>query len=302
MDFRNRLAVSAFVAALASLSFAGSASADYHLVQVREVFLGASGNDSFIELQMYGAGQTQMAGHKVRFFGADGSLQGESLPFPGNVANGQNQRTILIGDTAVEGRDFTYEMFYETNSFLNPGGAACFTGNNDCVSWGNFVDSSVDFTGNAGTPVLPGGISAGSSITRKLTKGCKTALDAKDDTNNSASDFAQTNTPSPRGNATVPTERLCVPCGGNLSTITGTNRRDLLKGTPGKDVIAALGGNDTIRGVGGNDILCGGRGRDKLLGGKGRDKLLGQAGKDILRGGPGRDKLLGGPGADVQIQ
>jgi len=302
MKLRTRLAVTAFAAGLGALVIAPSASASFHLVKIKEVYLGASGNDAFIELQMYSAGQTQVAGQKVRFFDELGGIQGESPLFPGNVDNGQNQRTILIGDTAVEGRDFTYDVMTETIPFIGPGGAACFTGSGDCVSWGNFVDMNVMYTGNAGTPVLPGGIPPGSSITRKIDRGCKTLLEASDDTDNSSADFSLTATLTPRGNSQAPTERSCVPCGGRTSTITGTNGKNKLIGTPKVDVIAGLGGNDTIRGLAGNDILCGGGGKDKLIGGGGKDKLLGQAGRDTLRGGAGRDVLRGGPGRDLQIQ
>jgi Ca2+-binding RTX toxin-like protein len=285
MTFRARLIATAVAASLGALAFAGSASASFHEIQVREVYLGDLGNDSFIELQMFSAGQTQVAGQTVTLYAADGSVQGVSPSFAGNVTNGQSQRTILIGDTAVTNRDFAWDMMYETagGGILAAGGAACFSGNNDCVTWGNFVDSSVNYTGTAGTPLLPAGIPAGSSITRKLTRGCRTALDRKDDTNNSATDFARTGNPSPRGNAGAITERPCSPCGGKPGTLTGTNGKDVLVGTPGNDVIAGLGGRDTIKGKGGRDILCGGKGRDKLIGGKGRD---------VLRGGPGRDTQI----------
>src|SRR5262245_19249972 len=144
MTFRTRLIATAVAALAASLAFAGAASASFHELRIKEVFLGSLGNDSFIELQMYIPGEPQLVGQKVRFFGSDGSLQGESPPFTGNVGKGQSQRTILIGDTAVPNTDFTYDQFYETNSFLSSGGAACFTGSGDCVSWGNFVDTSGD--------------------------------------------------------------------------------------------------------------------------------------------------------------
>jgi Ca2+-binding RTX toxin-like protein len=287
---------------LGTLSFASSASASTHEVMIREVFLGAAGNDAFVELQMFSAGQNQVTGQKVNIYQADGSLLAASPVFPSSVPNGQNQRTILIADTAVPGGDLEYPMMTAATLGYGPGGAACFTGSGDCVAWGNFVDTDIGFTGNPGTPVLPGGIPAGASITRKLTRGCRTLLDPADDTNNSAADFAQTNNPSPRGNAAAPTEKRCAPCGGKLATITGTAKKNKLRGTAGKDIIAGLGGNDTIRGLGGNDILCGGGGRDRLIGGGGKDRLLGGPGKDTLLGGGGRDKLVGGPGRDTQVQ
>jgi DNA-binding beta-propeller fold protein YncE len=91
-------------------------------------------------------------------------------------------------------------------------------------------------------------------------------------------------------------------CAGQVPTIIGTDKRDVLRGSGFGDVILALGGKDRIRGLGGNDVVCGGPGKDKLFGGAGRDRLLGQAGKDLLAGGKGKDRLRGGPGRDTQKQ
>ena len=304
MTLKARLTATALATALAALAFASSAGASTHLIKIKEVFLGAAGSDAFVELQMYGSGQNLVAGQKVDFYTETGSLLGSSPVFPDSVPNGQNQRTILIGDEAVDGRDLTYPMMTGATLLYNGGGAVCFTGSNDCVAWGNFTEDPSDpLPGRTGTPALAAtGIAAGSSLVRKINRGCRTLLEAKDDTDNSSADFVQTANPTPRGNSLPATGRRCVPCGGRLSTITGTNRRDILRGTPRADVIAGLGGNDTIRGLGGNDIICGGKGRDRLIGGKGRDRLIGGPGRDILRGGPGKDILRGGPGRDRQIQ
>jgi Ca2+-binding RTX toxin-like protein len=299
MKLQTRLVATAFAATLATLVFASSASASFHLVRISEVFLGAAGNDAFIELQMPAAGENQVTGQKVTLYTATGNLLSASDAFPGIVSNGQNQRTILLGDTAVEGRDFTYSVLGDFQTY-NAGGAACYSGSNDCVSWGNFTGAD-QLPGPTGTPVLPGGIPVGSSITRKINRGCPTLLEVSDDTDDSSADFAQT-TPTPTGNSTAPTNHACVPCGGKQATIAGTNAKNTLIGTPGKDVIAGLGGNDKIKGLGGNDVICGGGGKDRLIGGPGKDKLLGQAGRDFLKGGPGKDKLKGGPGKDRQIQ
>ena len=286
MTLRTRLIATAVAATTASLAVAGSASAAFHDIRVKEVFLGALGNDSFVELQMPVAGENLVAGQRIRFYQSDGSQFGTSEAFAGNVDNAQSNRTILIGDGAVTNRDFLYNSaspLEDINEFMVAGGALCFLGSNDCVAWGNFVDQSSDFTGIVGENIAPGGIPAGSSLVRKVNRGCKTRLDAADDTNNSAADFFVSGTPSPRGNTQPVEGKACVPCAGRQSTITGTNGRDVLRGTPGADVIAGLGGRDTLRGRGGRDILCGGAGRDKLVGGKGRD---------VLRGGPGRDTQI----------
>jgi RTX calcium-binding nonapeptide repeat (4 copies) len=57
------------------------------------------------------------------------------------------------------------------------------------------------------------------------------------------------------------------------STITGSDRRDVLSGTARADAIFGHGGNDRIAGLAGNDLLDGGLGRDSLTGGAGADRI-----------------------------
>ncbi len=74
---------------------------------------------------------------------------------------------------------------------------------------------------------------------------------------------------------------------GQLCTIVGTEKADILRGTSKADVICGLGGNDTIFGNGGNDVLDGGAGNDRLYGGDGNDWLFGGSGSDFIDGGKG---------------
>jgi hypothetical protein len=207
MGLRSRVGRMAGVAtvALAAMAMAApGASADFHLMKVREVALNPA-NNAFIELQMYAPGQTNLTGHTVTFYGADGSVQSISPPFPSSVPNGENQRTILIGDDAVAGRDFAYDMMFEANGALGPGGAACFE-NIDCVSWGNFTGAG-SLPSPTGTPAPA--IPNGSSLERSIAPNCPTLLEDADDTNNSLADFFVA-TPSPRNNGTPPTETACA--------------------------------------------------------------------------------------------
>ncbi len=80
-----------------------------------------------------------------------------------------------------------------------------------------------------------------------------------------------------------------VRCNGEVATVVGTNRSDVLRGTDGDDVIAALGGRDVVFGLDGDDVVCGGKGRDVLLGNGGVDLLLGNGGRDVAIGGRGYD-------------
>jgi hypothetical protein len=321
----NRIALAATLAVAGSFVLASSASATYHLTKIREISGegGASPDTGYIELQMYAPGQNLVSGHNITIWDQDALLLGiaqpiQTLPLSGpNPPFSDNQRTILIGDTAVAGRDFTLDF----SPYFNPAaggspptqgaGAACFD-TVDCVSWGNF-------TGAANLPdkTTPNGsvLPSTYSLRRKVSAGCPTLLEASDDTNNAQADFE----PAPKGgrpNGVTPTEVPCpgssgtgssgaggfTTCAGKLTTIVGTDGKDALSGTPAADVIAAGSGNDTIKGLAGNDTLCGGPGKDTELGGKGRDLLRGEAGKDTLKGGPGKDKLKGGPGKDKQIQ
>jgi Tol biopolymer transport system component len=75
-----------------------------------------------------------------------------------------------------------------------------------------------------------------------------------------------------------------VKCGGRLSTLVGTEGKDMLVGTTGRDVISGLGGKDTIKTLAGNDILCGGKGKDILRAGKGKkDRCIGGKGPDTAK-------------------
>lgn len=183
-----------------------AASADHHLIKVREVGAGAdaTGTGDFVELQMYSAGQ-HLVGNKVRirFWSASG-IEAPPYTLTSNVANGGNQRTILVASGSGD--------FSSVPMSLEPaGGAACFTslvlsGFNDCVSWGSF-SSAVTLPSPAGQPAAA--MASGQSLTRSIAAGCATLLEASDDTNSSSANFAA-GPPTPRNNATAPTETTCT--------------------------------------------------------------------------------------------
>jgi hypothetical protein len=308
MPLLRRKGLLALGACAALLLLPAPAQAVFHLMKVSEVAPSPAGaGSSFIELQMYEAGQNQVGGHMVRTYTSTGTLLG-AVPIPSNVGNGDSQRTILIGSAATPGSpDFVTNLDTYLPSAA-AGGAVCFE-SIDCVSWGGFTGAASlpSATGNP-APAIP----TGSSLTRSITPGCNTLLENADDTNNSLADFSIA-APSPRNNSTAPTESVCattnVKCQGKTATLAGTSGADNLKGTAKRDVIVALGGRDTVNGRGGNDLICGlagkdnlkgGAGKDTLVGGAGADKLLGGAGKDKLQGQAGKDTCNGGPGSDTQ--
>jgi hypothetical protein len=198
----------------------GSASATFHLMKIREVATNPAGPDSsYVELQMYAFGQNFVGGHKITAYTSTGTLLGTSTfpPSPGgDVANGDNQRTVLVGDTATPGSpDYVDSVLADFLSTASAGGAVCWE-NIDCVSWGAF-------TGAASLPSPPGtpaaAIPDGSALVRSIAPNCPTLLENADDTNNSIADFSIA-PPAPRNNSVTPTENACTGGNGPDTSIT----------------------------------------------------------------------------------
>ncbi len=203
--------------ALAGLTLAASpASASYHLMKIREVHEGGATAADYVELQMYTSGQNFVGGHSVvAYDGAGNPFQ--TFTFPGDVANGQNQRTILLASQGSIG--VTPDFVAPTANFIpGPNASVCFidtlpSNGIDCVSFGNAVAPNTT-PSPVGSPALPGtGLTDGTSLERSIARGCETLLEAGDDTNDSAADFAVA-TPSPRPNSVAPTETECGGGGG----------------------------------------------------------------------------------------
>jgi hypothetical protein len=197
-------------AAIASLALPAAAAADHHEMVVREVFPGSTADPSqdYIELQMYASGQNFVGGHTITIYNAAGTLV-HTVTFPSDLASGSNQQTILAGAAAsVVGVAPDYVDAGMTA--INPtGGAACWNASPasfiDCVSWGNFTGNS-SLPSNAGTPAAA--ITDGQALRRSIARGCNTFLEASDDTDSSADDFAL-GTPLPRNDSTTPSEVQC---------------------------------------------------------------------------------------------
>ncbi|MEO7196906.1 MAG: hypothetical protein ABIZ50_00385 [Solirubrobacterales bacterium] len=212
--FRRRVLTSLLAISAAAALAPASASAAFHLTKISEVFPGtvACPDCAFVELQSFEAGQNSLNGHTVRSYSSSGALL-NTFVIPGNAPNPQSQRTVLIGDGSVSGRDFTANF---GTLIVASGGAVCFDAIPvDCVAWGNITPAGVAaLPGAVGAPVSPAlGIPDGSSISRSITPGCATLLEATDDTDNSSLDFAVT-APNPRPNTIAPTEVACGGAGG----------------------------------------------------------------------------------------
>jgi hypothetical protein len=196
------------VAALALVA-PPSASADFHLVSIREVFPGdaAQKDAEYVEFQAWASGQNFLAGHSVTFRNAAGMTVGSPESFSSNVDDGSNQMTFVIATPAAEAKfGITADEDMASNLIDPAGGAVCWE-IYDCVSWGSFSGS---LPSSAGTPAASGGIPNGMALRRTIAPGCATLLESSDDRDNSALDFEAV-FPNPRPNSVAPTEH---PCGG----------------------------------------------------------------------------------------
>jgi hypothetical protein len=206
-----------------------AADAAFHIMKVREVHGApdAAANTSYLELQMYANGQNVLDGHLVSVYDEDGGPAAATCTLPaglGATLSGQDQRTVLIGETDHLAADATCSALDRIHAGdLGGAGAVCFNDATppDCVSWGGtsftttIPDSAVPFS-----EALP----AGMALKRDTSGGsCATALDAGDDTDNVQNDFDVV-TPDPTLNSTAPVETLCSPPpgGGGSTTNPGT--------------------------------------------------------------------------------
>jgi hypothetical protein len=212
MSRRTRVFAALVGTAVVALAVSvASASASYHLMKIRAVFLGPPG-DSFVELQMTADGQNFVNGQKIDIYNATATGLHPTYILNHDVASGQNQRTILIADTAQPTTpDFLTAGLYTDLNTFKTAGALCYS-SIDCVSWGSFTGDA-NLPTPAGTPIA-GGLSTTQVISRSIAGGCATALDNADDTNNSSADFSFGVGFPLRSNATAPTETLCpTPAG-----------------------------------------------------------------------------------------
>lgn len=212
---RRRAGLGLPLLAAAFLIFAAApAQATFHLIKVREVHPGTS-DDSYVELQMYAAGQSLLSGHSMTVYSASGSLL-HSSTFSSPVPNAANQQTVLVGDTGVLEAFGVAPDLVDSGLTINAtGGAACWNAGGlpaDCVAWGDFSGGAALelATGTkVGSPVSAGGITAGKAIRRTIEPGCPTLLEESDDSDDSATDFSEV-APAPRNDASPISEHTCA--------------------------------------------------------------------------------------------
>jgi len=206
LAFATTLALAALAAALV---WAPAAQATFHLISIREVYPGSAAHpdSGYVELQMYASGQGLVGGHSLTVYDAGGTASG-AFSFASNVPNAANQQTILIGDSGVAGAfGVAPDLIASGIGISAAGGAACWAGSTDCVSWGNFSGSTPSASGS---PADPSGIPDGMALRRTIEPGCPTLLEASDDSNDSATDFADAS-PNPRNDSSPIAEAACPP-------------------------------------------------------------------------------------------
>jgi hypothetical protein len=185
--------------------------ATFHLVSISEVYAGSAAHpqSSFVELQMYEAGQNFVGNNAVVLYDSAGNTIG-TFPFKADLpGSGANQQTMLIGDDEVQATFGVMPDLVDAG-FNVPasGGAACWAGSIDCVAWGDFHGSTPS---PSGVPADSPGIADGTALVRRISGGtCSNLLDAADDSDDSDTDFAA-GPPSPQSYATVPAPMSCTP-------------------------------------------------------------------------------------------
>ena len=197
-----------------------TASATFHLMQIREVYPGSVANPGaeYVELQMWAADQNHVAGHVLRTYGAAGGVTG-SFAFPADVARGADQSTMVLATPAAEAEfGFLGDAAMTPPDRLDPAGGAVCWETLDCVAWGSFSGA---LPSPAGAPASPAGIPDGMALRRTIAPGCATLLEPFDDHDNSAADFSPV-FPGPRPNSVAPSEHACPGAGGTGGAGPGT--------------------------------------------------------------------------------
>jgi hypothetical protein len=324
--------------ALAGAQLALSASpalAVDHNLRIREVFagstVGSQGAARFVELQLANSGQAQLAGNRVHFYDAAGTVINTST-FSAAMANGANQASVLVATTQAEsffGVDADLTM--PASGIPPKGGQVCYEdvddstqGFRDCVAWGNFAGASPSPTGNPFNPA--NGIPDGKSILRDISAGNPALLetgsggaDGGDDTNDSAADFdAAFADPRNNAGALMTTDgdasvdavgeldftaaagvknRLTVAASGAFWRLTETEAP--ITAGPGCEQVIVNRVRCAQAAVTGLS-LNGGDENDRITTADGVDATVnGGAGDDMLTTKNGGDTLLGGPGKDI---
>jgi hypothetical protein len=240
------------VGVLAALCLLGAlavpAQGAHHLVKIRQIHPSnlVSGGE-WVELQMPSSNENFVSGTTtIETYNSTPTLQSRWVigssggPHPGSP-NGQNQRTILISNLFFPATGVAADYVAPVADLMMTGGdgGVCYTENDpptytpiDCVAYGTLINPLP----TAGTPGPDTEFEE--TLERGITRGCATALDSADDTNNSSADFAPS-TRAPRNNTMAPNETLCPGPGGPAPPTPAKKCKKKKKKKKGKAVAAA---------------------------------------------------------------
>lgn len=205
-----RRGIAALAAVVAMFASVPGASATFHLMSIQEVGQSGPGGPDYVVLQMYASGQNFVGGKMIQTYSSAGTVQ-DTFTFPSDVAQGGTQRTIYVARD--DGTPLGMPDFVSGDLVLTNDGAVCFGASFgagaaiDCVAYGAFTGFAGPAPSPVGTPapqMPPNG-----AIHRSIAAACATLLEPGDDTNDSAADFSL-GAPTPRNNATAPTETGCT--------------------------------------------------------------------------------------------
>ncbi|MBK7077457.1 MAG: DUF4215 domain-containing protein [Myxococcales bacterium] len=198
----------ALVLGLGVLASAGEARAAFHLMKVVEVYPGspAAPAAQYVVLQMYFGGQNFVGGTSIAVYDAANAELGR-FTFPGTLPGNATQAKVLIATSQAQAFFGVTADLAMVNVLPAAGGKVCFEAGVgsaiDCVAWGDHPGGTASAAGTSvGSPASPAlGLRPGRALVRRLDiAGGASALDAADDTGDSAADWA-IGLPAPRNNA-----------------------------------------------------------------------------------------------------
>ena len=203
--FRRAL-IAGLAIAIASLALPQPASAAFHFIYVKEVFASypAQPDVQYVELQAFFGGQNFVDGHSVKVYGPTGGTP-TTFTFDDNVLGGADQMTILLATPAAQTLFDVDADFDMTSAPINrAGGAVCWDGAPDCMSWGTFSGTTSPSSGTPFNDVVSGvGMPRGRALERRTDlDGAPSTLGSADNRPNSSDDF-RVAFPTPRNNAGV---------------------------------------------------------------------------------------------------
>ena len=171
-------------------AFSSLAQGAFHFARIAEVFTGTEAHPDaqYIVIVPYSNFQTLFSSVEVRVYDAAGTQLPNFAVFSANLINSTtNQKSILVATLTAQSILGIVPDQVATGS-LPASGIVCFRKSitvPDCVSYGNYLGSTLVGGSQAGPPASS--IPSGAALRRDF--GANGTLEFTDDTNSSAADF-----------------------------------------------------------------------------------------------------------------